>query len=132
MENVTSTAGLKTAIQLLEAEQAIKERLLKEQFYLTYEGLKPVNLIRSTLDDIASSPNLIDNILNTAMGLGTGFLSKKLIIGASGNKVRKLLGTILQFGIINFYTRHPDAINSIGHFIIQHILRRKELKPEKP
>jgi len=39
MENITSAAGLKNAIQLLEAEQADKGQLLKAQFYLTYESL---------------------------------------------------------------------------------------------
>ena len=46
MQNITSTAGLKNAIQLLEAEQAVKGQLLKEQFYITYESLKPVNLLK--------------------------------------------------------------------------------------
>ena len=62
MQNITSTAGLKDAIQLLEVEQGIKEQLLKDQLYLTYESLKPVNLIRNTLKEISSSPYMIDNI----------------------------------------------------------------------
>jgi hypothetical protein len=131
MENMTAKAGLKNAIEFLEAEQAVRERLLREQFILTYESLKPVNLIRNTLDDLASSPNLIDNIVGTASGLATGYLSKKLFIGTSGNKFRKLLGAILQFSIISVVTRHPDAIKSIGHLLTQHILRKKGLNTEE-
>jgi hypothetical protein len=125
MENITSTAGLKNAIQLLEVEQALNGQLLKEQFYFIYESFKPVNLLKSTLKDITSSPFLIDNILGTAMGLATGSLSKKMFIGASGNMFRKLIGSILQVGITNVVARHPDTIKSFGQFIFQHILRKK-------
>ena len=132
MQNITSTAGLKNAIQLLEVEHASKGQLLKEQFYLTYESFKPVNLLKSTLNDIASSPYLIDNIIGTAMGLATGFLSKKIFIGASGNKFRKLIGYILQFGVTNFVAQQHDAIKSFGRSIIQHLLRKKEINSKKP
>jgi hypothetical protein len=54
MQNITSIAELKNAIQLLEVKQADKGQLLKEQFFLTFESLKPANLLRSTVNDIAS------------------------------------------------------------------------------
>jgi hypothetical protein len=51
MEKISSIAGLKNAIQVLEVQQRIKGHELKEQISLTYESLKPVNLIRNTLKD---------------------------------------------------------------------------------
>jgi hypothetical protein len=126
MGNINSIAKLKNAIQLLEVEQADKRDLLKEQFYLTYDSLKPVNLLKSTLNDIATSPFLIDNILNTVMGLASGWLSKKVFIGKSSNLLRKLMGSVLQFCITNVISQHPDAIRSPGQFIFRHILRKKE------
>jgi hypothetical protein len=129
MQNITSSAGLKNAIQLLEVEQAVNGQLLKEQFHLAYESLKPVNLLKGTLKDIAFSPYLIDYILGTAMGLATGYLSKKIAVSASGNMLRKLFGSILQFGVTNVVAQHPDAIKSLGQFIVQHIFRKKERIP---
>jgi hypothetical protein len=126
MQNITSTAGLKNAIQLLEIEQVVNGQLLKEQFYITIESLKPINLLKSTFKDITTSPFLIDNILGTAMGLATGSLSKKIFIGTSGNMFRKLIGSILQLGVTNFVAKHPDAIKLIGQFIFQQFLRKKE------
>lgn len=126
MENITSTAGLKNAIQLLEVEQAINGQLLKEQFYLSLESLKPVNLLKSTLSDVASSPYLIENILATVAGLASGYLSRKIVVGASGNLIKKLFGSFLQLGVTNAVAQHPDSIKSIGQFIFQHIFRKKE------
>jgi hypothetical protein len=130
MEKITSAAGLKNAILLLEADQVIQGQVLKEQFYFTYESFKPVNLIKSTLKDLASSPNLIDNILATAIGLATGFLSKKLFVGSSGNLFRKLLGSFLQAGVTNTVSQHPDNIKSFGQLIFQYFFRKRGMKSE--
>ena len=131
MQNITSIAELKNAIQLLEVEHVEKGQLLKEQFFITYESLKPVNLLRRTVNDIASSPYLIDNILGSAMGLVSGFVSKKIFIGASGNKLRKLLGHVLQLGVTNFVALHPGAIKTIGWSFIQHFTRKKRMNSAK-
>ena len=128
MENITTAAELKNAIQLLEVEQAIDARNLKDQFYITYESLKPVNLFRNTLFEVISTPNLVDNILGTAAGLVTGYLSKKIVIGASGNILRKLFGSVMQLGVTNIVTQHPDTVKSIGQYIIQNILHKKRIE----
>jgi hypothetical protein len=126
MQNINSSDGLRNAIQLLEAEQAFKGQLLKKQFLITYESLRPVNILRNTLKDIASTPNLLDNILGTATGIATGYLSKKVFIGASVNLFRKIIGSFLQVGVTNAFAQHPESIKSFGHLIIQYFLRKKE------
>ena len=132
MQKITSTTGLKNAIQLLEAEKAVNEMRLKDQFHVTYESFKPVNLFKSTLKDTVSSSFLIDNILVPAVGLATGFISKKIVVGSSGNVFRKLFGVIFQLGITKVVSQHPDAIKSFGQFVFQHIFRKKEMNSEKP
>ncbi len=126
MQNITSTDGLKDAIQLLEVEQGFKGQLLKEELLLAYESLRPVNILRSTLKEISSSPYLIDNISGTAMGLLSGFLSKKIFVGTSGNLIRKLIGSFLQFGVTNVVAKNSDVIKSIGQALIQHFFRKKK------
>jgi hypothetical protein len=132
MQNITSIAGLKNAIQSLEIEQAEKGKLLKEQFYVTYESFKPANLIANTLNDIAKSPYLIDNILGAAMGLVTGFYSKKLMFNSSGSKLKRLIGVVLQFGVTNLVAKHQDTIRSIGQVVFQHLIRKNRLNSKKP
>lgn len=128
MEPITSTANLKNAIQVLEFEQAVKEQQLKEQVYHVYENLKPVNLIRNTLAEVASSPYLIDDILGATVGLASGYISKKIAVGRSGNIIRKLFGTILQFGVTNMVAQNSSTIKSVGQFVYQHFLKKRESK----
>jgi hypothetical protein len=121
MQPITSFAGLNTKIHLLEAEAAVKGRLLKEQFYSTYESFRPANVLKGTLHDIVSSPNLIENILIGAVSLAAGYFTKKAVVGSSANVFRKLFGTLLQFGIAKVVSRHTGAVNSVGRFISHHV-----------
>jgi len=131
MQNITSTAGLKNAIQLLEVEQAIRGELVKEQFLLICESLKPINILKSTFKDITSSSSLLDNILGTTVGLATGFISKKIVVGTSGNIFKKIFGSMVQSGVSSFVAKHPEAIKSVGQFVFQHIFRNKEHNPHE-
>jgi hypothetical protein len=126
MQNITNLGELKTAIQLLEVEQALKRQLLKEQLNISYESLKPVNILRKTLKEITLSHDLTDNLLGTASGLASGYLSKKIFIGAPGNLFRKLIGSLLQFGVTTVVSQHPDVIKSMGKLILQHLFRKRE------
>jgi hypothetical protein len=77
MEAITTSVELKNAIRILEIDQTLKEQLLKEQFYLTYESLQPVNVIKSALNEVTTTPYLTDNILGATVGLISGYISKK-------------------------------------------------------
>ncbi len=131
MQTITSSHSLKEAILILEGEQAIKGQALKQQFRLTYESLKPANLFMSALNDITSSPNVMDNLVGTSAGLISGFLSKKAFVGTSGNLFRNLIGSFLQFGVSNLVANHPGAVKTFGQFVIQLISRFKNRDPSE-
>lgn len=125
MGTIRTNEELQKTIQFFETEQAEKLKQMKNQFYLAYDSLKPVNLIESTLKEIASSPFLIDNIWSTAMGLVSGYFSKKVAEGKSGNKLRKLFGAIIQFGITNIIIQNPSALKNVGKYISQNFFHKK-------
>lgn len=125
MQNISNSFQLKEAIKLLEFEQEIKGQVLKEQFRLTYESLKPANLFLSALNDISTSPNVLDNVIGTAAGLVSGFVSKKVFIGTSGNLIRKLLGSFLQLGVTNLVANHPGTVKTFGQFIMSKFFHSK-------
>jgi len=128
MQNIiTSVSGLKAAIQLLEAEQVVNRQLLKDQLYITCESLNPLNILKNTLNKAVTSPNLIDNVLGATIGLATGYLSRKIVVGVSGNLFKKLFGSVIQMGVTNIVAQHPNDIKSFGQFIFQHIFSKKEM-----
>ena len=117
---------LQDAIQLLEVEQSVKLQLMKSQFHQITENLHPANLIQNTLKEISSSPYLVDNILSGGVGLATGYLSKKVLIGRSNNIFKRVLGNVLQFGITNLIAQNPKAIWSIGQYVSHRIFKEKK------
>jgi hypothetical protein len=126
MKKRSSTSKLNEEIQILKEQQAKNLKLLVTQFHHTYENLKPVNLLKSTISEVVSSPFLMDNILVTSLGLASGYLSKKIIVAGSDNKFRKLLGSVFQFGVSNIVTKNPEAIKSISHLIYKKIFHKKQ------
>ena len=84
MQNITSVVELRHAIQILELEHEYKGQKLKEEFFQTFESFKPGNLLKGTLKDMVTSPFMIENIFINVVGMATGYLSKKIFIGASG------------------------------------------------
>lgn len=128
MQDITSVAGLKNAIQFKEVEQVVKGQQLKEQLYFTVESLKPVNLIKGKIKDLATSPKIYENVLGVAVGLATGYLSKKMVIGFSGGIIRKIIGGVLQLGVTGLVAQNPGPVKLLGHYIFQHVFKRKQLK----
>jgi hypothetical protein len=126
MQNITTVAGLRDVIWVLEVEQASKGQLLKEQLSVVYESLMPVNILRNTLKKFFGKSDLIENLSGSAMGLASGLLMKKIFIGKSGNAFKKLIGSLLQMGISNIVTLNSDLIKSVGHVIIQYIFGNKQ------
>ena len=106
MEKITTVEKLKDAIQRKEFDREMKGQVLKEQLFFVVEYIKPANLIRNTMREITSSPYLLENILATAVSIVSGFISKRIATGKSGNLIRNLLGTILKFGVTNTVARH--------------------------
>src|SRR5664280_2801365 len=126
MQNITTVAGLRDVIWVLEVEQASKGQLLKEQLSVVYESLMPVNILRNTLRKFFGKSDMIDNLSGPAMGAASGLLMKKIFIGKSGNAFKKLIGSLLQMGISNIVTLNSDLIKSVGHVIIQYIFGNKQ------
>jgi hypothetical protein len=126
MEKIISVEELKNEIRLLEVEQSVRVQLLKEQFFVTYENIKPVNLLKVALNNATSSPYLIENILGAAIGLTSGYLTKKIVVGASVNVFRKLLGHVLQFGVKNAVLQNSGTIKSIGIDAFRNIFHKKK------
>jgi hypothetical protein len=126
MENINSAAELKLAIQAKQFEHAIQGELLKDQLMLTFDSLKPISLIKNTLNELTSSPYLIENMVSAITGLATGYVSKKIAVGTSHNVFRKIMGSVLQFSVTNLIAQHPEVLRNLGQVIIEKIFHKAD------
>lgn len=129
MKNQSKTDTLIEKIRLLQSKKEREFTLLKEQFHVTYESLKPINLIKNTFHEVTESSEIKNNIVNNTIGLATGYLTKKVLFGSARYPIAKLVGTLLQFAIANIVSKHTDNIKSIGENLLLRFLKhRKESK----
>lgn len=126
MENITTANDLKATILVLEIEQGLLSAELKNHFFLAYDSLKPVNMLKNALHEINTSPFLFDNIVSALTGFASGYISKKLVVGSSHNMFRKLIGLVLQFGVTNLVANNPETLKSIGRTLFQSLFVSKE------
>ena len=124
MQKISSATGLRNAILQLESKQVEEVKMLKKQFQIVYESIKPVNLFKSAFKEIAESRDLKDNILNTSVGLAAGYISKVLFEGTSKSPLKKLLGSVLMYGITNLVAKNPEPVKSLGKKFLE-IIRSK-------
>jgi hypothetical protein len=129
MKKITNAFELEQEIAFLEIQQAEDLTALKDQFRATYESLKPINLILNSLKDISSAPDLKGNLLNTALAIGAGFLSKKALVGGTINPFKQLAGTLLQLGVTSLVSKNGSDIKIGVLSFLGKLLRKK--KPEE-
>jgi hypothetical protein len=125
MENISTPAELSQAILIMEAEQSVRLLKVKENFFLAYESLKPINLIGNILEEVTTSPFLTNNVIDTTIGLTAGYISRKVVVKESDSALKKLFGTVLQFGVTNLVAQNAETIKTFSKFIFQQIFRKK-------
>ncbi len=126
MDKITSIKELRESILKLEIKQIEDQRLLKEQFMITYERMKPINMIRNSVKDLITSPDLQNNLFSTTLGLAAGYLSKKAAVGSTHNPLKQILGTFLQLGVANVVAKNSDGIKSVAVSLISNYLRKRK------
>jgi len=112
--HINNTSSLKAAIYQLEQKQIAQKEALVDTFHETYESLKPLNIIKNEFKRVVGSSETKHNLLNAAIGLGTGFLTKKLFLGGSTNIFKKLFGTAIEVGVAKLVSGNADKIIEKG------------------
>lgn len=105
MKGIKTGEELKAKIAELEKQKDIEEAAIKYEFKETYETYKPANILKNTLSEVSASPTFKHNLLNVALGLGAGYLSKKLVVGRSAGLLKRVVGTALQFGVTSLVAK---------------------------
>lgn len=132
MQTITTAEELAIAIQNVEVEQANKLVLLKSQLYSTYESLKPLNIIRNSIKEVTSAPDFKEDVLMTSLGLTTGYITKRLLVGASHNPITRIAGSLLQVGVTNLVSKNPNTIKLIGNKLLNLLgIHNDEVETEK-
>lgn len=123
---IKNASDLEAAIIRLKHKKDLQTDQVKNQFNEAVDSLKPINLLKSSLNKVVHSPGLVEKIINATVGLGAGVLSKKLLIGKSTGIVKKILGTALEFGVAGLISKNSSAIKTGGAGFLSKIFSSKK------
>ncbi|CAM3601307.1 hypothetical protein FLGE108171_05295 [Flavobacterium gelidilacus] len=99
---------LDRAIAELELQRDLKFVELKQQLSLTYESVKPINILNQSLVDFKESTEVKSNLLQSVLSIAGGYISKKLLVGKSHSTFKKIMGYVVQYGVTNFISKKVD------------------------
>ncbi len=119
MSKTSRTSRLRQSIALLEAKRAEELIVLKKQFHEACEHLKPVNLIKNTMKEVAESPDVINGMGNAALGLASGYMAKNVLFSSTKNPLLKLVGVAVQAVVTGLVTKNSDKIKETGMDLIK-------------
>lgn len=105
METVFDTNKLDQMILQLKAQQTAQWIAIKEEINEIKEDLKPIHLIKNTLAEINETVGFKGNLLQSVLSIGAGYLTRKMIIGKSDNKVKNFFGTLLQLAVTQLVSK---------------------------
>lgn len=132
MAKQSAVDSLKESIRLLEIRQVEEGQTLKEQFKITYESLKPVNLIKSSLNELTSSVEIKNSLFETIVSILTGYLTKKMMVSSKSNPFMKILGALLQFGVTSIVAKNAESIRNYIMGIIDRFMQPEEQEEDIP
>jgi hypothetical protein len=122
---ITNGEELEEAIAALEIKAAAQKRDIQELLAGLSESLKPINLVKESARFVFSGKNR-EGLVNVLIGLGTGFLSRKLLLGKSRGVVGKTLGKAVQYGLAGVISKNAEKIKETAGLWIDRLFKKNK------
>jgi hypothetical protein len=131
MEKIRNLSELELAIQALALKKQNEWQELKIEFNNSLEQFNPINMIKAEFREFVSSPTLKHDLINAGIGIATGFIAKKVLIGKTANPFAKVFGFFTEFMIAKQVTENADGIQSFGRGLVNQLFKSKNQSQEK-
>jgi hypothetical protein len=128
-KTITNSEELSEAIAVLELKAATQKREIEETFITVSENLKPINLVKNGFRSVFSGEHK-GELLNALIGLGSGLLSRKLILGKTNGFVGKTVGKAIQWGMAGLVSQNAEKIKEKAGGIIDRLFKKKKREPQ--
>ena len=97
MKAISQKRALEMKILFLREKKALDFLSFKEQYYITIDSLKTVNLIKRTLENFLAPSGVKSDLMNFIIGFSANYLAKNIFDNTSKNPLKKELFNILKF-----------------------------------
>ena len=119
-----ASAILKTRILELETELKADQIELKADVKEILHSFRPAALIKSTVKDMVTSKDVKGDIIDSLIGLATGFVAKKMVIRGSGNPLIKVIGRLTELTVAKKVGSNAGGIRTIGGMLLKKLFHK--------
>ncbi len=110
MERINSMAELTLRINTLQQKEREQRAAFKEHAAGLLKGIKPASVVGSAISRIAASRTFQQSAIDTSIGVGAGWLVRKIYEANTSGFFKKLAAPLLQSLTTGFLTRKIPAI----------------------
>lgn len=97
MKTTNKMEELSEKITLLRQKKQFEWQLLQEQFKSTKENLKPANIIKNSLKEVISSPEIKSSLVNAAINLSTKFITTNFFSNPLNSPIKKIFSKVTGY-----------------------------------
>lgn len=105
METVYTIDSLNQMIEKLEIRQDAEWCAIKDEIDEIKDNLKPLNLIRNTVEEINETVGFKSNLAQSVLSIGIGYLAKRFVVGKSDSTFKNIFGSLLQLVVTNLVSK---------------------------
>ncbi len=127
-----ASTSLKEAISALEIRQAEEIKLLKDELVDIHEKLKPINLVKDAFEEVAYFIEHRKGLMKSLIGVFTGFLTQRIVIGSKPGLFKKLAGVLLNYGIAALISKYAETIKILGLQLLNQLVGEKKIENPEP
>ena len=128
MQAIKNNKTLSEAIAFYENKKKSELSLIKQHYNFTINSLNPINLIKEKITNAVSSPGIKGKIFSTLFNLGTGVVTKNLLIGSSLNPIKKIAFNLLQSQVKKLVDNPPTDVKDKSISFVQDMLQKLKIK----
>ncbi|MWB95531.1 hypothetical protein GON26_14265 [Flavobacterium sp. GA093] len=109
METVYDTTKLNQMILQTKAQQRADWNSIVEEIEEIKDNLKPLNLIKNTVEEINEAVGFKSNLAQSVISIGIGYLAKRFVVGKSDSTLKSILGSLLQLVVTNVVSKKQES-----------------------
>ncbi len=128
MQVIKNNKTLTEVIAFYENKKKSELGLIKQHYSFTVDNLNPINLLKEKFTSAVNSPGIKGKIFSTLFNLGTGMVTKNLLIGSSLNPIKKMAFSLLQSQVKKLVDNPPTDVKDKSISFIQNALQKLKIK----
>ena len=121
---INNREELDLAIIELKKQKLEKKALLFSQFHEIQESIRPINILKHSLEKITAPGDIRSTLLKAAGGLGMGLLTKGLIGSRTTGAIGSMVGNTLKATVTNTLYNNADKLKAYGLAIYNNLFKK--------